>query len=268
MIRLSSEVESKIDIEAVISAKVASAAALISGSSVADCFQTLLCGRTGEHLWFMYVLTGLYLAAPMVQYLKDRICFRTFTVTAVVLVMLGFFGEITAPHYLVWDPAYALRSLGVFMLGYSLYEKGRAEKSLGKAIMLLVLALMAGAGLWAMLFLQPFADIPVLKDLFSVKDQSPVVIGIGLLLTAGMLKLPVRKDFSKAASLSYGVYLVHVLILTAGIYIYSAIKNVSSETLVLSIPEFLLLAAFVGILSFALTALFRMVRSRMCKNRV
>lgn len=96
---------------------------VFSDSGTVDVFmQRFIKGQSGPHLWYMFVLIGLYLMAPAVQHIKELIGFKAFTITAVVLLVISFCGESTAPHYLEWDPGYIMNCLGIFMIGYSLHE--------------------------------------------------------------------------------------------------------------------------------------------------
>ena len=229
---------------------------LMIGGDISTCFDTFVRGESGVHLWFMFVMIGLYLAAPMIQHLKDKISLRAFTVTAVVLVLVGFLGESTSPHYLDWDLGFIGGSLGVFMLGYSLYTKLHENKSAGKAVLFLIPALVITFVQSRLMFNRVCGDVPVLKDLFSMKDQSPIIALIAVLLMAFALSLPIKKSFHKLGALTYGVYLVHLFFVYIGKYVFSAVKGVPANALVLSIPEFLLMSVIVSVVSFAVTALF------------
>ena len=229
---------------------------LITGGDLSSCIIAFIRGESGAHLWFMFVLIGLYLAAPMIQHLKDKISLKAFTLTAAALVLIGFFSESTSPHFLDWDIGFIGCSLGVFMLGYSLYTKLHEKKSAWKSVLFLILALVVTFGQAAMMMLKVCGDVPVLKDLFSMKDQSPIIALVAVLLMAFALLLPVKKSFHKLGALTYGVYLVHLFFVYIGKYVFSAVKGVPANALVLSIPEFLLMSVIVSVVSFAVTALF------------
>lgn len=229
---------------------------LMAGGELSSCFSAFIRGESGAHLWFMFVMIGLYLAAPMIQHLKDKISLKAFTITAVVLALVGFFGESTSPHFLDWDLGFIGGSLGVFMLGYVLYTKLHQKKSAGKSVLFLIPALVVTVVQAAMTLLKVGGDIPILNDLFSMKDQSPIIALIAVLLMGFALLIPLKWNCHKLGVLTYGVYLVHLFFVYIGEYIFSAIKGVPVNTLVLSIPEFLLLTVIVSVVSFALTALF------------
>ena len=241
---------------------------MMSGGSVTESVLKFIRGESGAHLWFMYVLIGLYLMAPMLQHLKDKISLKAFTVTAVILVLIGFLSESTSPHYLDWDLGFIACSLGVFMLGYPLYVKFREKKSTGKGILFLILALVVAALQALMRLMKLFDDVPVLKDLFSMKDQSPIIALVAVLLISFALSLPLKKSFNKLGSMTYGVYLVHLFFVYIGQFVFSAVKGVSPDKVVLNIPEFLLMTLIVSLISFALTALFYKVFGKKKKSSV
>lgn len=241
---------------------------LKAGGKISSVFLVFVTAKGyGTHLWFMVVLTALYLAAPLIRLLKDKISLRAFTLTALALILLGFLGESTSPHYFVFDPGFAVGNLGVFMLGYSVYEKFREKKSAFRGILLLAFSALAVAGLTFLILKRVCVDVPVLCDLFRVADHNLIIILIAASVTVGMLMLPVRKDFSKAGALTYGVYLVHALFIFVFQLTLCAVKGVHYSQSVLSVPEALVLAAAVCAVSFLLTALYyRLVRKKVQKK--
>ena len=224
--------------------------------TVDDFIQRFIKGQSGSHLWYMFVLIGLYLMAPAVQHIKELIGFKAFTITAVVLLVISFCGESTAPHYLEWDPGYIMKCLGIFMIGYSLHEWCAQKRSTARGIVMIL----AGIGVLIFFYLGNrqgfFQNVIILNGLFGLTQQNLLIVLIGLLFTGGVMSLDIKKDYSKAGSLTYGVYLSHLFVLYICYIVAALMKKVTLNTLVLTIPEFVIIASVVTILSFAGTYLF------------
>ena len=91
--------------------------------------EDLLRGQAFYHLWFMYVLMGLYLLTPVMVWIKTQLSEEVFTRLGVGGSILASISFNTSTHLLIWDVGYVLYFLAFFFLGHILRVKAGAHKN-------------------------------------------------------------------------------------------------------------------------------------------
>ena len=90
---------------------------IISNAGIKTVIIETLNGKPIGHMWYMYMLVGLYLVYPFVYFLKEAVSDRTFFVYTVIAVVLSCIVHFTCQ--LIW-PVMFLEYIGYFMAGYCL----------------------------------------------------------------------------------------------------------------------------------------------------
>lgn len=175
----------------------------------------LIFGKAYYHLWFLYMLLGLYLATPFLSAFVLRVQRRT----EVLAVVIGFglascqsMADVTRE---VWSPVFLswIGFVPYFLLGHLLADKGflRVPKPaliVAAGVSIVLTGLLAGL-LWPVLSLRGLA--------LMSSNFNPLIIvmsvSIFLLFRDGYGGFPSRgrHGVASAAPLMLGVYLVHPL---------------------------------------------------------
>lgn len=199
-----------------------------------EAFKLFIKGPVYYHLWFIYLIIGLYLLVPLIRPWVKTATERDYRYVFIVCmigtwgykiieffigVKMGLYFEIFTNH------------MGYFILGYYLGQKLPSDApelssdthiarwNLGKNGILLVGALMVAVGTLATAWGTYWTSLhfggkffPFFYD-YLTPTVSIATIGWFLLLRHGMNNWPlleVEKEFSAA---SFGIYLLHVLVM-------------------------------------------------------
>jgi len=190
----------------------------------ADLFRDTLRGYPYYHLWFLYMIVGLYAVTPLLKTFVVNSNRATVTMTALMvflitsidrtlsLAMLSAHHLKDAPHtfLVLW-----LRFLPYFLAGYILIKwPRRISIALTMACALISCALLS--------VVTAYAHQKDWEDPYFAYDYlDPIVVFVSLVLFARISSTPVscspttRRSLQSLASLTFGIYLVHPLWLNA-----------------------------------------------------
>jgi len=172
-------------------------------------FEPLLSWIKGEpfyHLWYMYMLIGLYLFVPILVHLKKQIGEKFFEKVAwSLLIFSGLFawGEEVTVH---WNPSYCFDYIGYFMIGYVLRRK--AKKNNLKGISLICVGLI----IEVLIAFLGFEEITHGTYRLLV-PLCPFIILASVFIFYGFALLSIRRSFAYLSGLTFVIYLVHAGIL-------------------------------------------------------
>lgn len=162
------------------------------------------------HLWYMYMLIGLYLFAPILINLKKQIGEKFFERTAwVLLILSGVFawgGAVTV----YWNPSYCFDYIGYFMIGYVLRRKAKKNNLNG------MLLICGGFIIEAVIAFWRYKEITqgVAEGTHSlIAPLSPFIILASVFIFYGFSSLCIKRSFAYLSSLTFVIYLVHAGIL-------------------------------------------------------
>ena len=176
-------------------------------------FQPLRNWISGEpfyHLWYMYMLIGLYLFVPILIQLKQQIGENFFERTAwVLLILSGIFawgGAVTV----YWNPSYCFDYIGYFMIGYVLRRKAKKNNLKGIALICVGLIIEVLIAFWR------YNEIieGVAEGSHSlIAPLSPFIILASVFIFSGFASLNIKRSFAYLSGLTFVIYLVHAGIL-------------------------------------------------------
>ncbi|MBR3307826.1 MAG: acyltransferase family protein [Lachnospiraceae bacterium] len=184
-----------------------------SGAVLTDALYKLVSGSSWSHLWYLYMLIGLYLLLPAYRFISEKCDEKTFLYLTVVcfiflsiLNLTELFGFTSAFH-LQLSAVYTL----YFFLGYGLYS-GKLKLNGG----------------WAVCFIIAGTALTIAGTYFIRGDNADAVKGIVsaysspavVLQSAGifaLLKDVKKENAGKALSFvdgcTFGIYLIHMIFL-------------------------------------------------------
>ena len=164
-------------------------------------------GRPYYHFWFLFMLVGLYFAAPFVNALYRSYGFRKTNLLGFALLALGSITNlwdiyhVNSPFFLLWFIPY----LGYFILGHTLPKmeyKIPAWASL-LTYVAAAIALVAAAYL---------ALITLNNSEYAFDYLSPLVIVASLSSYMFLVNMTLEESWiTKIAQYSLGIYLIHVM---------------------------------------------------------
>lgn len=171
-------------------------------------FDLLFTGRPFYHLWFIFMLIGLYMITPLFNNIIKKLKEKTLYSLSFFLVIFGFFLDIydiiyqNKPFFLFWFVNY----IGYFLFGYMLGVNSRYISNF----------LLIGIYIIASLFnsFLVYYSANEYSFLYFHSFLSPIVIISSLVIYLLFCQLTIPENIlSKASHLVFGVYLIHAVIL-------------------------------------------------------
>ena len=225
----------------------------------------LIAGTPFYHMWYMYMLIGLYALVPMVIRLKNEIGFDRFEKLAYIFVVVASLAGWVATQKVNWDPGMSFRYLGYLMIGYVLRK--RCYENNIRAWVFIVAGLLIetiNSFLRYHQILQRIAEGDRVYTLYA--PHAPLVVISSVLLFAGFAYLKTNISIQRIASASFVIYLVHAGILSCIQIISSpkffALYDVMGDTRVI-IP---LVSVVTFLLSFVFAELYNILWNKFEKN--
>ncbi len=168
-------------------------------------------GEPFYHMWYMYMLIGLYALAPVVLRFKESIGFEAFEKIAFGFLFFASLAAWASSRHVNWDPGLSFDFLGYFMAGYVIRKRCRGSNR--RALLFLLLGLAVELVNCALRYEQVLLRMPEARmALFS--PNSPLVVISSLLIFAGFASMKTRIKASWLASQTFVIYLAHAGILS------------------------------------------------------
>lgn len=182
----------------------------------------------GAQLYFLFIIAGLYVLAPLISLYMTNVSPKIFRVTAMaalivasswLIVEVKLLDRQESYNFLTWCLPY----IGYFMLGHSLRHTALSSRQL-----LYVGLIFIACGLTNSLV---SIGTRIDGNMFYQAYLSPTVIGLSISAFIGGKALYNRlrfgwldRVFTRLSSLSFGVYLLHVMILESIVYYFTLNK--------------------------------------------
>lgn len=97
--------------------------------------KNIIKGLPMAHMWYMYMLIGVYVMVPVVLRFKNSITEKMFYRVACVFLILASISRWTTEKvWLSWDVGQAFEYLGYFLVGYSIRKINKGKRNNAKAI--------------------------------------------------------------------------------------------------------------------------------------
>jgi surface polysaccharide O-acyltransferase-like enzyme len=183
---------------------------ILTGSSVnvKSILTSVILGKPYYHMWYLYMIIGLYLVTPLINNTINHISRNTLWMSAILLMLFGMFNSFfdkfydNNVHFLLWFVNY----LGYFIIGYLIKD---FKKNWSNILLLFVYALTS-----TLISILSYFTIITYNNLYFYGYLSPLVIISSLSFFKLFHQIELKKSiFSKISNLSFGVYLIHAAIL-------------------------------------------------------
>lgn len=230
----------------------------LNSCSVGECIgakaivKRVIGGRPYYHLWYLYMLIGLYGILPLLNRAIKGFSRRSLWVLASAMMMFGVINSIYEQFlggrtlFLLWFVNY----LGYFLLGFLL--KGTRERITStKLLGLYVLCC-------SIITFLNYLTIDSFGNRYFQEYLSPFVIIASLALYRFFHQVSIpKKFFSRISYLTLGIYLIHAGVLDIVLYLLS---EVSSSFLTHAAPGTLIVSGIVLLVSLVATYIMSKVK--------
>ena len=189
-----------------------------------EAFRSVLAGRPYFHLYFLFIIAGLYVVAPGLRHMVERLDRRGLALAVAVALLLAASDSIITVWFSIGSPNAVTRWLpfvGFFLAGLLIRELPSSPRRIRLAAVIAVVGILAtalgtallvgplGKGLGRGRYLYEYPSIttiPVSLAVFALI----VWLGPALMRRASAR---VRALVVSAAAASFGIYLLHPMIL-------------------------------------------------------
>lgn len=188
-----------------------------------------LAGQPYYHLWYLYMLVGLYALVPLLIRFRERSDSGTFLFVALSMCVVSFYAEDFIPMYWPWQ---WIQYLGYFMIGHCIRHElasGTLPRSLGKCFKgdyrLYALLSVAATVVSIWLVIDSVKGGMHVGGLWSLKYQSPTIQVAAMMCFLAFanwnprhLPAVLEKLITRIAARSFFIYLIHAGILHLVLY--------------------------------------------------
>lgn len=171
--------------------------------------KNILKGSPMYHMWYLYMLIGIYVLAPVVVRFKESITENIFyKISFIFLILASLSHWIAGEVPLNWDIGQSFEYLGYFMAGYSVRRIFTDRKNNGKAFILILSGIFLEICAMGFSYKQMTDGIHALKY-EAVTPYSPIIVIASVCIFIGFTVLDIKKEYADMASISFYIYLIH-----------------------------------------------------------
>lgn len=167
-------------------------------------------GAPFYHMWYVFMLIGLYLSVPVIMNAKKTVSFQWLERASWVILVISMLSYNTSTHTLKWDIGLSACFLGYFLMGYVIRKKYMTEKSLWRGI----LYISTGGGTLVLISVMRMKRLFELDAAASVVGEyAPFVVLMSLLIFAGFSNFHLIINISNISAKTFYIYLLHAGVL-------------------------------------------------------
>ena len=186
---------------------------MINGTtpSLFSMIKRALCGDVYYHLWYMYVLIGIYALIPIVMLFKDSINKKTFYIVSVVFFTISVICLHVESFKITWNFGRSFLYLSYVMIGYTISDCFKKKKVL--AFIFFTLSCIVLLMMSYLVF--EFSNNGILSNELTYPIQGgnsilSALYGICMFIAFNSLILKIKCE--KMSQLTFYIYLVHAFV--------------------------------------------------------
>lgn len=169
--------------------------------------KSIIKGVPMYHMWYLYMLVGVYALAPVVLRFKNSISEKSFQKVAFIFCIWACISYWTQTRKLSWDMGQSFEYLGYFMVGYCIRKMSGPKNNL-KALLMILFGLLFELCAAGLQYQQMKAGISELRY-GIVAPYCPLIVPASILIFYGFTLLDIKKEFTKLSGLTFYIYLIH-----------------------------------------------------------
>lgn len=194
--------------EAIVCAKI-----VIKGEPISEILSPikgLIIGAPNYHMWYMYMIIGLYLLIPLIIQVKNSLGEKVFLRISIILMFITSISGWTSSFTLNWSIAKVICYTGYLMVGYQLRKSNLNKKSNRRAFLFIIFGIIIMIGLTYIQYENRLLGIVEGDEKYSIIGNfNPLIVIASLLIFTGFSKLIINFDLGKIASHTFNIYLIH-----------------------------------------------------------
>ena len=171
----------------------------------------LLSGEPYYHMWYLYMMIGVYLLTPVVILFKNDIGEKQFDRISIVFIIAASVSVWTSTYKVKWNLGLSFCYLGYYMIGYVIRKRGmKNDKNNVTGLFLVVIGIMIEIGVCRLQYLQLINQ----SYHYEVFDPyCPLIVISSVFVFMGISRIQLKKNLSAISSLTFVIYLVHAGVL-------------------------------------------------------
>lgn len=180
-------------------------------SELVSLLKDILIGMPMSHMWYIYMLIGIYALVPVVIRFKESITEKMFYKVSVVFLVLASVCQWTSTVRLMWDIGQSFEYLGYFMAGYCIRKIFAGRKNNVKAFISILAGILLELCVAGLKYKQIIAGISEtdLKYQFLSTFCSFIALAASVLIFIGFTLLNVKKQYADMSGITFYIYLIH-----------------------------------------------------------
>lgn len=208
------------------------------------------------HMWYLYMIIGIYALAPLLVRFKETVSDKTFNSIAFGFLILANLSQWTTNNvYFTWDLGNSFEYLGYFMVGYCI-RNNVVKKSSGKAVSAIALGIiieLTGA------YFQYGVICRGIQENKMIIPSSPIIVMSSLLIFYGFANFNFNKNISRLSFLTFYIYLIH-----AGVwdFIKKVTRLLKGDQYLMKIDAIggtILFGGLVFVISYILAVIYKLI---------
>lgn len=170
-------------------------------------------GEPYYHMWYLYMMIGVYLLVPFLLLFKKQVGEKTFSYVTWIFLLWASASFLTSKALLKWDMGRSFEYLGYLMAGYELRKYTREKKDMKKGCFLIIAGIaveILTAWIRYYLTLQGITESEAKYPLTG--PLAPLIVLASVCIFAGFSYLDLQKNWGKLPMLTFYIYLLHALV--------------------------------------------------------
>ncbi len=175
---------------------------------ISTLFKLILLGKPFYHMWYLYMLIGLYLVTPILNNIIPKISRKNLWISSGFLLLFGIINNAynliigNDPIFILWFVDY----LGYFMLGFLLKD---SRKKISSNFLLVLFLLNV-----IIISILSYYTMKNFNNLYFYGYLSPFVVISSVIFYKLFDQINLKNNIlSRISHLTFGIYLIHALIL-------------------------------------------------------
>jgi surface polysaccharide O-acyltransferase-like enzyme len=182
-------------------------------SLILEIIKLLVKGKIQGHLWYLYMIIGIYLLTPIVILFKESISEKRFAKISWIFLFFACISGWTSTNLLSYDIGSIFEYLGYFCVGYEIKKYFDIRKNNKKGICFIMIGILVELLIVPIQYNHSLKGISESMEKYSlILSWNPLIVTASILIFAGFCSITVRKEFSKLASYTFDIYIFHNLI--------------------------------------------------------
>lgn len=170
----------------------------------------LVKGEPYYHMWYLYMILGIYLLIPMIIDFKKRVGEETFKKISLFLLPVATISGWTSEFVLHWSMAKVICYVGYLLIGYQIKILCEHNTNNKRGMMLILLGLIIECILTYIQYKCVLVGFVEENGKYSIVGNfNPLVVIASILIFVGFSHIKIHYDLDKVSSCTFYIYLFH-----------------------------------------------------------